>query len=158
MPREYTCTFENVAVSAAQDLFQVTGASGKMLLIQRVAVNASNTTLPTAQMISLRCRYLPATVTNGSGGSTATPAKQDPGDSAASFTCLANNTTKATTSGTAITLKEQPVHVYAGLDYSWRSGTEPCIGPSEAFVFELLSTVSGTVNLSGEINVLEYGG
>lgn len=49
---------------------------------------------------------LPATVTSGSGGSAVTPAPIDSADAAAGFTAEANNTTVATTSGTAVTLAE----------------------------------------------------
>jgi hypothetical protein len=156
MPRRYTVSFEGVAVSAAQDLVQINGASGKMLRVLRWWLAATDTTLPTAQMLQTRCRFLPATVTNGSGGSTPTVQKRDPGDAAASLTALANSTTKATTSGTAVILEEDGCHIYSGLDKAALS--PPYIGPSEAFVFELLSTVSGTVHLSGGVEVEETGG
>src|SRR4051794_5105874 len=104
MPRIYTVSFENVSVSAAQDLLQIKGASNKVLRILRRWVSATDTTIPTAQMLRLRERFLPATVTDGSGGSTPTPAKRDQGDAAATFTALANNTTPATTNGTAVVL------------------------------------------------------
>jgi hypothetical protein len=145
-----------VAVSAAQDLIQITGASGKMLRILHRWVGSVDTTIPTAQMIQLRERLLPATVTNGSGGSTPTIYKMDPGDASASFTALANNTTKATTSGTASESFATGVHIYNGFDDEYVS--PPVIGPSEAWVFELLSTVSGTVHLSGGVLVEEIGG
>src|SRR5260370_22485038 len=108
MSRVYTVQFGTgspsvgVLVSAAQDLIQIKGASGKMLRILSRWVGADDTTLPTAQMIQLRDRVLPATVTDGSGGATPTIFKTDFGDSAASFTVLANNTTKATSTGVAI--------------------------------------------------------
>jgi len=107
-------------------------------------------------MLETRCRFLPATVTNGSGGSTPTISKVDPGDSAASFTVLANNTTKATSSGTAIVADESGDHIYSGYDNTF--AVRSPIGPNEAFVFELLSTVSGTVHLSGGVTVEEIGG
>lgn len=156
MPRTYSVKFEAVTVSAAQDLFQIIGASGKTLKIRRVAVADIDTTLPTAQMMELRCRFLPATVTNGSGGSAPTPEPFDPGDAAASFTAKANSTTKATTNSTAVVLEENGCHIYAGWDYSFPF--PPTIGPSESFVFELLSSLSGTCTLSGTCVVEETGG
>lgn len=158
MPRQYTVIFENVAVSAAQDLFQILGAAGKILKIKRLIIEATNTALVTAQSLQIRCQFLPVTVTNGSGGSSPTPRPMDPGDSAASFTAKANNTTPASSSGTTTTLLERGPHIYAGLDHKWDPGTEPTIGPSESFTAGLLSTVSGTVNLSGTIFVEEHGG
>lgn len=158
MARKYIVTFESVTVSAAQDLLQIKGASGKMLQVERLWVGATNTTLPTAQMLSIRARYLPVTVTDGSSGTTPTIVKADPGDAAASFTALANNTTKATTNGTATVLDEGGVHIYSGYDEMFPSSRMPPIGPSESLVFELLSTVSGTVALSGGAWVTEIGG
>lgn len=157
MPREYICNFEQISVSAPQDLFQLKGASGKMLRVKRVAVGATDTTAPTSQMLAVRCRFLGATVSDGSGGSSGVaPKAVDPGDAAASFTYLANNTSKATSSGTVNILEENSCHVLAGYDYSFPF--PPLIGPSESFVFELLSTVSGTVHLSGTALVEELGG
>jgi hypothetical protein len=155
MPREYEVTFEDVAVSAAQDLLQIKGGTGKMLRILSVNVGSTDTTAPTSQQIKLRCRFLPTTVTDGSGGTTPTPAAIDPGDAAATFTAKANNTTKATTSGTAVVLKEAGAHIAAG--WEWGFIKPPVVGPSQSFVFELLSTVSGTVHLSGGATVEEIG-
>ena len=156
MPRTYSISFEQVSVSAAQDLVQVKGAAGKTARILRAWVGATDTTIPTGQMLSVRCRFLPATVSDGSGGSTPTPRPLDPGDAAASITALANNTSKATTSGTALTLEENGFHIFNGYDYPFPR--PPVIGPSESFVFELLSTVTGTVHLSGGVLVEESGG
>lgn len=156
MPRAYTITFENVSVTAAQDLVQLKGAAGKICRVKRVWVGASNTTLVTAQGLQTRCRFLPATVTDGSGGSAPTPQPLDPGDAAASVTAKVNNTTKATTSGTASILMERGDHIFSGVDFPFVN--PPIVGPSESFVFELLSTVTGTVSLSGGIDVEEMGG
>lgn len=49
---------------------------------------------------------LPATVTSGSGGSAVTPAPMDSADAAAGVAVECNNTTVATTSGTAVTMAE----------------------------------------------------
>lgn len=158
MGRRYSVSFEGVAVSAAQDLLQIKGATGKILRIRSISVGATDTAEPTAQQLELRCRFLPATVTDGSGGSTPTPRRFDPGDAAASFTALANNTTQATTSGTAAILGEWGVHIANGLIWIFPDAETPIVGPSESFVWELLSTVTGTVHLSGSATVEELGG
>lgn len=158
--RYYDVTFENVSVSAAQDLVQITGATGKMMFICEMWVGCPTTTLPTGQGLRLRARFLPATVTVGSGGTVnITPSKIDPGDAAcSSTTCATNNTTRATTSGTAIVIYQNGVHLYQGERYRFPDAERPAIGPSEAFVFELLSTVSGTLTLSGGVRLGESGG
>ncbi len=155
MSRIYSVTFENVSVSAAQDLLQIKGASNKMLRILRRWVGATDTTIPTGQMLRLRERVLPATVTDGSGGSTPTPAKHDQGDAAASFTALANNTTPATTNGTASVQYAMGCHIFNGFDDI--HDDPPTIAPTSSYVFELLSTVTGAVHLSGGVEVEEIG-
>lgn len=160
MGRIYTVNFSAVSISAAQDLVQIKGASNKVVKIRRCWLGPTDTTLVTAQSLSLRTRLLPATVTDGSGGSTPTPRRADPGDAAATFTALANNTTQATTNGTATICKQNGVHIYGaggGDVFVWEKGTEPIVVPSTSFVFELLSTVSGTVTLSGGVEVEEIG-
>lgn len=155
MSRIYSVTFENVAVSAAQDLVQIKGASNKLLRILRRWVGSTDTTIPTGQMLRLRERILPSTVTDGSGGSTPTPVKHDQGDAAATFTALANDTTKATTNGTAVTLYATGCHVFNGFDDI--HDDPPTVAPGASYVFELLSTVTGTVHLSGGVEVEELG-
>lgn len=158
MPRVYKVTFEGVSVSAAQDLVSLPGpAAGKIIRITRRWVGATDTTIPTAQMLELRERYLPATVTLGTGGTTGiTPAKIEQGDATCSVTTAAtNNTTKATSSGTAVILNEMGTHIFNGYDEVCLN--PPTINPSTAYVFELLSTVSGTVHLSGGVEFEEIG-
>jgi hypothetical protein len=158
MSRIYRVNFESVAVTAAQDLVFIPGATGKMVRILRRWVNATDTTLVTAQSLALRERFLPATVTAGTGGTTGiTPSKTDPGDAISSITTAGtNNTGKATTSGTAIILWENGAHIWNG--YEGQVDAPYAIGPSEAYVLELLSTVSGTVHLSGGAMLEEIGG
>lgn len=158
MPRIYTVETANVLVTVPQDLMQIKGAAGRTVRIRRLSVGATNTTLVTAQSLQLRARYLPATVMDGSGGSAPVPVRTDPGDAAASFTALANDTVQATSGGTAVVLRAWGVHIFAGLDFSFPQDALPPIGPGESFTFELLSTVSGTVNLSTTVEVEEIGG
>ena len=165
MARIYRVTFEGVAVSAAQDLVTLllptTAGNFKQIDLLRYWVCATDTTLPTAQMLQLRLRWLPATVSAGSGGNTPTPVQLDQGDTAAKCTAHINDTSKSTTNGTAVIWDEQACHIYNGFD-SAASGQDPFPLPNnstsqQAVVFELLSTVSGTVNLSGGLEFAEAG-
>lgn len=156
MPRTYTVSFENVAIAAAQDLVQVKGAAGKTLRILRQSLACVDSTLPASQTLRLRSQFLPATVTDGSGGSSPTPEPLDPGDSAASFTAKANNTTQASSSGTATTLEANGCHVYSGYDYAFPR--PPIVGPSESFVFALMTAPAASTHFSGSVVVEESGG
>jgi hypothetical protein len=157
MPRTYEVTFEKVAVSAVQDLVEVIGAAGKMLRVKRQWVSCVDVSpLPAAQMLALRGSYLPATVTHGTGGSSPTPRPTDPGDTAASFTAKANSTAPATTSGTKATQEEGGGHIYSGYEKTFTA--PPIIGPNESYVFELITAPSGSLTLSGGVEVEESGG
>ena len=158
MGRIYRLTFPSTLVSAPQDLVFLPGATGKMIRILHRWVGATDTTLVTAQSIELRERLLPATVTAGTGGVTGvTPSKTDFGDATCSVTSAGtNNTGKATTSGTALVLWDVGVHLWNGYDDDVDAPYP--VGPGEAYVFELLSTVSGTVHLAGGIEFEEIGG
>ena len=157
MPRIYTVVFEKVSVTAVQDLFQLIGAAGTMCKLTRVAISNVDSTLPAAQDMALRVSFLPATVTNGSGGSSPTPQPKDPGDAAASFTAKANSTSKASTSGTAVKLEENGAFLYGGYDVRQTFGY---FGPSESIVVELITApaASGTWVMSGTVEVEETGG
>lgn len=155
MARRYVVSFENVTVSAAQDLISVKGSTGKSIRLISVKVGATDTTLPTAQMLQLRVQFLPVTVTAGSGGGAATPRLLDPGDSAAAATARINDTTPATSSGTAVTIHTAGVHIYAGEDYTFPA--PPVAGLNQQFSYGLLSTVTGTVHLSGNLEFEELG-
>ncbi len=156
MSRIYEVVFDNVTVSAVQDLAQINGASGKMVRILRRWVNSTDVPVATQQQLGLRERFLPATVTNGNGTLT-TPSKTDPGIAAASFTAYVNSTTKAATSGTAVLLGAYGAHIFNGFD------EEPDVffpvGPGQAYVFELeVTPTAGPIHLSGGVTVEELGG
>lgn len=156
MPRLYTVQFQNVFAAAPQDLFQVLGAPGKMLRVLRAEIGSTDTALPTSQMLSFSAVFLPATVSSGSGGTSVTPQRVDPGDAAPSFTAMANNTIPGGTSGSSSIVWSGAQHVYNGLDERFERPV--LVGPAEAFVLKLLSTVSGMVDLSGTLWVEEMGG
>jgi hypothetical protein len=162
MARRYICTFEQVSVSVAQDLVQISGAAGVQGKIIRAWVGCTDTTLPGSQMIAVRCRVLPTAVTNGTGGTAGTVSRTDPTDAAATVTALINNTTKATTSGTAVVEDEQGVHLYNGYQspLDWqdpRSSAAPIIRSTSAFVLELLGAPAAALHLSGGVEIEETG-
>jgi hypothetical protein len=156
MSRINRITFEAVTITAVQDLLGIRPAAGKMIRILHRWIGATDTTLVAAQSIALRERFLPATVTPGTGGTTPSIVALDPGDSVSNATVWVNATAKATTSGTANLLWENGCHIWTGYDDDLDAPY--VIGPLEAYVFELLSTVSGVVHLSGGLTFEEIGG
>jgi len=165
MPRLYRIPFEQVLAGQPQDLVTLllptSVANFKAIDIVRYWVCATDVAVPSPQMMALRLRFLPATVTPGSGGATPTPTPLDPGDSAAKCTAHTNDTSKSGTNGTAVTLDEQSCYVNTGFD-SASEGQEPIPIPcnntlQQAVVFELLNAPSGTVHLSGGLDYVERG-
>ena len=125
MGRTYTVNSSAVVGAAAMDLALIIGAARQ----GSCASSASNARqrMPRRPLRERwrfpMLRYLPATLTNGSGGTTPTPAKQDQGDANATFTAHANDTfSGASSSGNSGNRSGQgaaPNVFLTGLDYSF---------------------------------------
>lgn len=109
MGRIYTVSYQGTLTNTGgdSDLLEILPADDKPVKLRGMKLGQT-TELGDAAEESLRISImrLPATVTSGSGGSAPTPAPMDSADSAAGFAAECNNTTIATTSGSAITLEE----------------------------------------------------
>jgi hypothetical protein len=110
--RSYTVTFSAVAVSAAQDLFEVTPADDKPVEIVGIELGQSSDAGDAADEL-LQVSIIRGHTTSGSGGSAPTPGPMEPGDAAAGFTAEVNNTTVAS-AGTTVTLHNFCWNVRAG--------------------------------------------
>lgn len=115
MGRKYSAQFNNVAVSAAQDLFEINAPSTKSVILHSVFVGQASDA-GDAQAEMLRILIIAAASTSGSGGSTPTAAPLDSGDAAFGGTVEVNNTTVAT-GGTPITKHADCFNVQAGWVY-----------------------------------------
>lgn len=99
--RIYTAEFENVTISAIQDIFSLKAGAANGIEIHTIELSAAASS-STPSEIRLRLKRLPATVTQGSAGSVPTIQFVDDGDTKASTAVVhANDTTIATTTGTA---------------------------------------------------------
>jgi hypothetical protein len=112
----------------------------------------TDTTLPTAQQLALRVSRRQA-IAVGSGGTNQTPDPDDAGDPTSQYAGRTNDTAKAT--GTEDWTYEFGCYLYTGADLVF-SDPPFCNGAS-GFVFELLSTVSTPVHLSGGALFEEMG-
>lgn len=109
MSRIYTVVLNGTITNAGGDvdLIELTPADDKPIKLRGFLLSQVSEVGDTAEEgLRISVMRLPATVTSGSGGSAPTPAPLDSADSAAGFTAEVNNTTVATTSGTAITIEE----------------------------------------------------
>ena len=148
----YSVQFNNVSVSAAQDFFLIIAGATHKAIIHGAQIGCLSTAV---QNLRITGKRLPATLTNGSGGSTPTPQKTDPQDAAASITAHANDTTPATTSGTASTIFADVLNTVNG--YVWFPPREdrPKIDLSEGFVLSLDTAPSAAMTMNGTIWVEE---
>lgn len=147
--RIYSVSFQNVTVLAVQDLISVTCGATKIIAI--LSVNLGQITATAVANTRIRLRYLPATVTAGSGGSVVTPRLFVPGDVAAVATSRANDTTQATSSGTAVDLWDDQWNIVNG--FLWVPpvpSRPPVIGLSGAFVVSL-DTAPASIVTSGTV-------
>lgn len=152
MPRIYTVSFASVAVTAVQDLISVQSTSGMAIEIHEIVLGQVTATSIEALAISLK-RFSGA-YTIGSGGSAATPAKHNFGDSAATATGRVNDTTK-TTGGTSTTIRAEVFNEVNGFQYLPAPDDRPVIAPSQAFVLSLDGAPAASRTVSGALTFAE---
>ena len=150
----FTIVCENISVSAVQDILTAYAASTKKLQLLGVELSANGQT--TVGNYPIRLRYLPATVTAGSGGGTVTPHNVNPVGAAASFTARRNDTGQATSGGTIADIVATQLNPING--YYWTPpvpvGDEPKAELSGAFVLSL-DAIAGTLGISATMWVRE---
>lgn len=157
MGRMYVCTFENVAVTAAQDFFELSPADDKPVIIHACYLSQS-TELGDAAEEQLRLEIIRGYTTSGSGGGSFTPVPlQSSAGSAAGAACEINNTTVANT-GTAAVLHAETFNVRSGWVYIPTPETRP--GASQAnttIVVRLMANPADSVTMSGTLLFEEMG-
>lgn len=107
MSRIYTVPYSGTVTNAGgnSDLFEIAPADDKPVKLRGLRLGQISEVGDTAEEgLQISIIRLPATVTSGSGGSAVTPVPMDSANVAAGAACEANNTTVATTNGTAVTV------------------------------------------------------
>ena len=160
MARTYTVTFENVAVTAAQDAFYIKPAADKVcevfgLFLSPVVSSTADWGDANTEIDRIQVRRVPATVTASSGGSAATPRPLDVNDTAAGFTARTNDTTVATSSGTIVDLHTDGWNMAVGYQLWLPEGAGFRVANAEALVVRLPSTPANSKSLSGTLYVRE---
>jgi hypothetical protein len=156
--RAYVVTFTNVAVSAVQDLFELTAAANKPCAL--AALNLGQfSDAGDAQDELLRIEIGRGNTTSGSGGGTFTPVPMDPNDSAAGFTAEINNTTQAT-GGTRALLHADTFNVRSGYNYIWPFDLRPkfnATSGANALCVALPGAPADSLTCSGSAIIVELG-
>lgn len=155
--RYYTVSFENVAVAAAQDLFEFGPADDRPICLLGLTLDNVGGTADAGDVNEqlLRMSIVRGHATSGSGGTTATPRPMDSFNAAASFTSEVNNTTIAS-AGTAVTMAALGWNVRVPLREFWPEELAIWAGQTDALlVVRLLAAPTGTVQVSGTAYLIE---
>jgi hypothetical protein len=157
--RLYSVEFHAVSVTAQQDFFYIKPAADKITWIESVNIAASGGTADAGdaqeELFDIEIIRLPATVTVGSGGGSFTPTPQAVNDAAAGFTARINDTTKATTSGTATVVWADGMNSRAGWIYLPPPEHTAMVANAQAIVVRLNTTPADAILLSGTALVRE---
>lgn len=149
MSRIYTVIFDNVAVTAAQDLYELLAGSANPIVLHRLTLT-QNSEIGDAQDEQLRVtiKRVTGAPTSGSGGSAPTPRPVDQGDAAAAFTAEVNNTTQLS-GGTSVTLHSEAWNVRAGMDYF--------PAPEQRFTFQISTRCVASLDAAPADSVSMHG-
>jgi len=147
--RVYKAYFDNVTITAIQDVFSLKAGAANGVELHQVDLSAGGVTAPAE--IRLRLKVLPATVTAGSTGTAPVMSPADSGDTkAATATVRANDTTQATSSGTVKILQAWQWNVLLPWQYLPAPEDRDIIQASEQITLDIPGTPASTV-ISGSI-------
>lgn len=154
--RGYTVQFDNVSVSAIQDLFEITPADDKPVAIVGLFLSQTGVAdVGDAAEELLPVQIIRGFTASGSGGSAPTPVALSPIDTAAGFTAEVNNTTVATT-GTSVTLHSDNFNVRVGYQNWWPEDAAPAASQANTtIIVRLTRAPADAITLSGTLYVKE---
>ena len=154
--RYYTAVFNDVTVTAAQDLFELVAASTCCTELLEIHLS-QQTEVGDAMEEMLNILVKTGATTTGSGGSTPAIVPTSFGDAAAESVVKANNTTKAT-AGTIVTHHAWWWNERIPFDVVFTPETTIVLPPSRRLTIELVAAPGDTMDISGWISFKEYGG
>lgn len=153
----YTGVFQAVAVTAAQDLFEVLAPAARSVVLHKVSITQSTEAGDAqAEMLRYSIRRVTGAPTSGSGGSAVTPVSLPPGVTFGG-TLEANNTTRIS-GGTIVVLEEEAAHVATGWLHQPPPEQRHEIEGATRLVIGLESAPADSVTLSGTILFEVIGG
>ncbi len=160
MARVYTVQFNDVAVTAAQDLFEILAPTDGIVVVHEWELFQTSDVGDAAEEI-LRIETVRGvgSVTSGSGGSTPTAQPLSDGDPAFGGTVEANNTTRmAAGSGTLETLEQRGWNVRVPLNRIYTPETRPVISPGNRWTLALAANPADSLTVTGCVVFEELGG
>jgi hypothetical protein len=156
MGRMYSVSFENVAVTAASDLFEITPADDKPCIIHSLYL-AQVTETGDAAEEGLRLKIIRGHSTGGSGGTAPTPRPLNPSDAASGFASEVNNTTSAS-AGTGVDLHADAWNVRVPYVLVFTPETRPQVSQGQTtLVVRLMAAPADSITMAGTLYVEELG-
>jgi hypothetical protein len=152
MGRVYEVQFNNISVSAVQDLISIQSTSGMALKLLEVVLGQITAT--TVESLRLTFKRFSGAYSIGSGGTAPTPAKHNFGDPAAVATSRVNDTTQ-TTGGTSVTVRADIYNEINGYQYLAIPDKEIIIAPSQALIISLDTAPAAARTMSGSLTFEE---
>jgi hypothetical protein len=149
----FAATLVAVAVTAAQDVFEIVAPSDKMLTIREVLLGQYTDAGDTAAEI-LSVTIIRGFTVAGTGGASVTPASLRGGGGTSTATVLRNNTTVANT-GTTATLRSEAWNIQAPYIYSPEEEERIIMAPGERLVVRITAPAD-SITLNGTL-VYEEG-
>lgn len=151
--RVYAVPFAAVAITAAQDLVEISPADDKP--VELIGWHIGQTTdAGDAQDELLQITVIRGHTSSGSGGSSVTPAPLSPNDSAAGFAAEINNTTIAS-AGTTATLFASAWNVRAGSDVWLPEDVRPRASQANTTLVVRMSAPADSITTNGVFWVRE---
>lgn len=151
--RPYSVSFQNVSVAAVQDLLAVYNGASMATELHGIVIGQITGT--TVANLNISVKRLPATITAGSAGAVANVRAMGRGDAAATATARRNDTTQASTTGTALVLHADVFNTVNGYQFFWPPLDMPIAGLSEALILSLDSAPAAAMTMSGSLYFAE---
>lgn len=149
----YSVVFEEVAVTAVQDFFELVAAADSVVVLHSVAITQSSDAGDSSDEQLSIIFHLGST--SGSGGLTPTAQPLMLGDAAFGGTPETNNTTQST-EGTI--LHGEAFNIRNGFLYLPTPETRITISPSDRLIIELQTAPADSLTMSGTAVIEEIGG
>ena len=158
MGLRYAAFIDQVAVTAVQDVFEITAPSSKAVCIHSIVIGqGGGNDAGDAQAEMLPLRLIRGNTTTGSGGATVTPTPLETGFPAAGSTVKRNNTTVAS-AGSPVTVHADAFNVQAGWPYQPTPEEKIWLSPSQRLVVNLPVAPADSLTVSATLIFEEFGG
>lgn len=160
MGRLYTASFKGIAVTAAQDLVEILGASDSVTFVRRWLLSQTTEAGDAAEEnLLLTTNRGVGAVTSGSGGGSITAQPVHDGDAAFGGTIERNNTTQMVVgSGTLEELEAHAWNVRVPYDCTYLPEDRPVISPGNRWTLELETVPADSITMNLTVWLEEVGG